>query len=91
MLKKITSTVFYAAVVIMAVGAAIWLTITGHTLHTGGLLMALGAILAAVLFGFRLAEGFGPNRLSIWPGRALPHLPSALAPADGDHGLGRAA
>lgn len=91
MLKRITSTVFYAGVVIMSVGAAIWLTLTGHTLYTGGLLMALGAVLAAVLFGFRLAEGFGPDRLSIWSGRVLPHLPSTPTSADGDHGLGKAA
>lgn len=89
MLKRITSAVFYAAVVIIAAGSAVWLTITGHTLHTGGLLMALGALLAAVLFGFRLAEGFGPDRLSIWSGRVLPNLPPARA--ENDNRLGKAA
>ena len=89
MLKRITSAVFYAAVVIIAAGSAVWLTITGHTLHTGGLLMALGALLAVLLFGFRLAEGFGPDRLSIWSGRVRPNLPPACT--ENGSRLGKAA
>jgi len=68
MFKTIISTVFHAFVVVMAAGVAVWLTITGHTLHVGGLLMAMGAVLGAVLFGFRLAEGLGPDRVSFWAG-----------------------
>ena len=68
MLTKITSLIFNAAVVLVAVATAVWLTITGQTLNAGGLLTALGAILGAVMFGFRLSEGFGPDRLSIWVG-----------------------
>jgi hypothetical protein len=68
MLTKITSTVFNAAVAVLAAAAAAWLALTGHTLQIGGLLLAMGAILAAVIFGFRLAEGFGSDRLSIWVG-----------------------
>jgi len=68
MLSKITYLIFNAAVVLIAVATAVWLTITGQTLHVGGLLLALGAILGAVMFGFRLFEGFGPGRLSIWVG-----------------------
>ena len=68
MLKAITSTVFNATVVLVAAATAVWLTVTGHTLQVGGLLLAMGAILGAVMYGFRLAEGFGPDRLSIWAG-----------------------
>jgi hypothetical protein len=74
MFKRIVATVFHAAVVLIAASMAVWLTITGHTLQVGGLLLAMGAILGAVMFGFRLAEGFGPDRLSIWVGR-LPAIP----------------
>ena len=56
------------AVVLVSAAVAVWLTMTGHTLQVGGLLIAMGAILGAVMFGFRLAEGFGPDRLSILPG-----------------------
>ncbi|HEY7333773.1 MAG TPA: hypothetical protein VH639_02740 [Bryobacteraceae bacterium] len=68
MLKKITSTVFNSAVAVLAAAAAAWLALTGHTLQIGGLLLALGAILAAVIFAIRVAEGFGSDRLSIWVG-----------------------
>ncbi len=68
MLKQVTSTVFNAVVVLVATATAVWLTVTGHTLQVGGLLLAMGAILGAVMYGFRLAEGFGPDRLSIWAG-----------------------
>lgn len=68
MFRRIVSTMFSAVVVLVATAAAAWLTMNGHTLHIGGLLLALGAILAAVMFGFRLAEGYGPDRLSIWAG-----------------------
>jgi hypothetical protein len=68
MLNKITFTVFNAAVVAIGTAAAVWLTITGHTLQVGGLLLAMGGVLGAVFFGYRLAEGVGPDRLSIWTG-----------------------
>ena len=69
MLNKITSTVFKAAVLLLATASAVWLTITGRTLLLDGLMLALGAILAAIIFGFRLAESPGPDRrLSIWAG-----------------------
>ena len=68
MRKKITRIVFNAAVALLAVTTAVWLTITGHTLQIGGLLLAMGGVLGAVMFGFRLAEGYGPGRLSIWAG-----------------------
>lgn len=53
---------------LLAVTTAVWLTITGHTLQIGGLLLAMGGFLGAVMFGFRLSEGYGPGRLSIWAG-----------------------
>jgi hypothetical protein len=68
MLRKITFTVFNAAAVLVAIAVAVGLTISGHTLAVEGLLLAMGAILAAVLFAFRLTEGPGPDRLSIWVG-----------------------
>jgi hypothetical protein len=68
MFKTIISTIFHALVLVVAAAVAVWLTITGNTLHVGGLLLAMGAILGAVIFGFRLAEGFGTDRLSIWAG-----------------------
>lgn len=68
MLKRIISTVFTASVILVALATAVLLTITGHTLQIGGLLMAMGAILGVVMFGFRLAEGFDQDRLSIWAG-----------------------
>lgn len=77
MFRTIISTGFHAAVVVVALAVAVWLTITGHTLHVGGLLIVMGAVLGAVMFGFRLAEGFGPDRLSIWAGPL-----SAVRPPD---------
>ena len=68
MLNKISSVIFNTAVVLVATAVAVWLSITGHTLQVGGLLIAMGAILGAVMFGFRVAEGIGPDRLSIWAG-----------------------
>ena len=68
MLNRITSAVFNVAVLLVAAASAVWLTITGHTLLLEGMLVALGAVLAAVIFGMRLAGGFGTDRLSIWAG-----------------------
>lgn len=68
MLQRITSLLFNATVVLGGVALAVWLMLTGHTLLVGGLLVAMAAVLAAVMFGFRLAEGSGPDRLSIWVG-----------------------
>jgi hypothetical protein len=39
--------------------------------------MAMGTVLGAVMFGFRLAEGFGCDRVSIWAGPL-----SAIRPAE---------
>lgn len=84
MLNRLTSTVFKAIVVLVALATAVWLTITGHTLVPGGLLVALGALLAAVIFGFLLAEGLGPDRLSIWAGplRSMRQAAPALGDRD---------
>lgn len=41
---------------------------TGHTLLIEGLLLGLGGVLVAVLFALRLAEGVGPDQLSILDG-----------------------
>ena len=79
MLNRIVSTIFNAAVVVIAATVAVWLTITGHTLHIGGLLLMMGGVLAAVMFGFRLLEGLGADRNSIYAGplsRVRPITPS---------------
>jgi hypothetical protein len=85
MLKKTVSTLFTAAVALVSAAVAFWLTVTGHTLQVGGLLIAMGGVLGAVMFGFRLAEGVGPDRLSIWAGPLWAMSPTAPAfgkPAD---------
>lgn len=81
MFKRITSTVFNAVVVLVAIAVAAWLTISGHTLTLEGLWLAMAAILGAVMFSFRLVEGFGSDRLSLWVGplgsiRRAPRAPS---------------
>jgi hypothetical protein len=81
MLKKTISTLFHALVVVVATAIAVGLTVTGHTLHMGGLLMAMGAVLGAVLFGFRLAEGFGPDHVSFWAGPLSAVRPAVAATA----------
>ena len=68
MFKKITTTVFNGAIVLGGIATAVWLTITGNTLQIEGLMLAMGALLAAVIFGFRLIEGLGSDKLSIWVG-----------------------
>lgn len=61
MLTKIISTVFLAAVLLLAIASAM---ARGHWL-----LLALGAVLPALTFGIRLAQGLAPDRrLSIWAG-----------------------
>ncbi len=91
MLNQTTSIIFNAAVVLVASAVAIWLTITGHTLQVGGLLLSMGALLAAILFGFRLAEGVGPDYLSIWAGPVWSLRPRTPAPGKGGDALRRAA
>lgn len=91
MLNRIISTVFTAAAVFVGAAIAVLLTITGHTLQVGGLLMAMGAILGAVMFGFRLAEGFGPDRLSIWAGPLWSIPPEAPALGKNGEALRKAA
>ena len=68
MLNRIVSTIFNTAVVVIAATIAVWLTLTGQTLHIGGLLLMIGGVLGAVMFSFRLVEGFGPDQSSIYAG-----------------------
>jgi hypothetical protein len=75
MLNKITSTSFLVAVLLLAIASAMT--------HGHWLLLALGAILAAILVGLRIAEGLAPDRrLSIWAGPlwAMPLAPQLPAP-----------
>ena len=81
MSNRIVSTIFNAAVVVIAATVAVWLTITGQTWHIGGLLLMMGGVLGAVMFGFRVAEGVGPDRLSIYAGPVSRVRPSPRAPA----------
>ncbi len=91
MFKTVISTSFHALVLVVAAAVAVWLTITGNTLHLGGLLMAMGAILGAVIFGFRLVEGFGADRLSIWAGPLSAMQPAEPVRANNGHALREAA
>jgi hypothetical protein len=68
MFKYVTWALFNTAAIIAASGTAVWLTVTGHTLQIGGLLLAMGGVMAAVLLAFGLAGGYGPGELSIWAG-----------------------
>ena len=91
MFKTTISTLFHALVVVVATTVAVGLTVTGHTLHVGGLLVAMGAVLGAVLFGFRLTEGFGPDRVSIWAGPLSAVRPPEAVIAESGHALSEAA
>ena len=91
MIRRITCTAFNAAVVLAAVTVAVWLIMTGHIFQIGGLLLVIGAILGAVIYGFRLAEGFGPDRLSIWAGPVWSIRPAEPAPGENGDGMREAA
>ena len=91
MFKKTISTLFHALVVVVAATIAVKLTVTGHTLDMGGLLVALGAVLGAVFFGFRLTEGFGADRVSIWAGPLSAVRPPEAVVAESGHALSEAA
>lgn len=67
MSNRIASAAFKFSVSLISAALAVWLTVTGHTLLLGGLLMAFVAVLAAVVFGL-LYAGEGKDRLSIWAG-----------------------
>jgi hypothetical protein len=90
-MRRIVFAVFHAAVVLVATAVAVWLTITGHTLQIGGLLLAMGAVLGAVMFGFRLAEGLEPDLLSIWAGPVWSIRPAAPGLRNNSETLRRAA
>ena len=91
MFKRTISTLFHALVVVVATTVAVGLTVTGHTLHVGGLLVAMGAVLGAVFFGFRLTEGFGADRVSIWAGPLSAVRPPEAVIAESGHALSEAA
>jgi len=89
MLHKITTTVFKSAV-LAAAALAVGLTVSGHILGLEALLLALGAMLVATIFAFRLAEGPGSDRLSIWAGPVWSFRP-APPPLEAGTELRRAA
>jgi hypothetical protein len=91
MFKRTIATLFHALVVVVATTVAVGLTVTGHTLHVGGLLVAMSAVLGAVLFAFRLTEGLGPDRVSIWAGPISAVRPPKAVMAESEHALGEAA
>jgi hypothetical protein len=78
MLNKITSIIFRFTVLVLATGVAVWLVAAGHIVLMSGLLMTMGATLAAIVFGFRVAEGFGNDSLSIRVGPPGPYRPAAV-------------
>ncbi|HLJ15773.1 MAG TPA: hypothetical protein VKV15_14840 [Bryobacteraceae bacterium] len=83
MLNKIISIGFNTTVFAGAIAGAVWLTVTGHTLLLEGLLLGLGAILAAIVFGFRLADGPGHDCPSIWAGPLWAIRPTQPLPDGG--------
>ena len=91
MFNKLTYVIFNATVLSVATAIAVWLTINGHMRQVEGLLVVMGAILGAVLFGFRLAEGFGPTHLSIWAGPLYTIPPTAPGLGSNGDELGNAA
>lgn len=68
MLNKITTAIFNATALAVAIGAAVWLAMAGHAFQVDGLMLAMAAMLGAVVFGFRLSEGAESGGLSIWAG-----------------------
>ena len=67
MLQNILGKLFNLAVMAIALGGSIWLVAGPSALFIEVLLMFNGALLAALVFGFRLAEGSNQS-LSIWTG-----------------------
>jgi hypothetical protein len=59
---------FNLAVMAIALGGSVWLVAGESALFIEILLLLNGALLAALVFGFRLAEGSNPQSLSIWTG-----------------------
>jgi hypothetical protein len=53
MFKCVTWAIFNAVAITAATGTAVWLTITGHTLQIGGLLLAMGGVMARQAAGLR--------------------------------------
>ncbi len=68
MLRQMVSVLFNAAVLITALGGAVWLFASGNAAFLEGLLLAKLGFIAAMVFAFRLAESVGPGQLSIWAG-----------------------
>jgi hypothetical protein len=79
MLNTITTTVFNTIALVIAAGAAIWLAVTGHALLVEGLMLTMGAILGAVIFGFRLNEDPASDCPSFWAGPIGTMRPSSCA------------
>lgn len=77
MLKRIISTSFLAAIVLLATASAM---ARGHWL-----LLALSVVLVPTVFGFRIAKSLAPDRrLTIWAGplwAMQPALPLRLQAA----------
>ena len=51
MLKRITWVLFNAVAMIATAGIAVWLTLTGHTLQIGGLLLAMAGVVYVLVRG----------------------------------------
>jgi hypothetical protein len=68
MLNEITSTIFNAMAVAVAIAVAVWLAIAGYAWQVEGLMLAMGAMLGAIVFAFRVSESAASGRLSIWAG-----------------------
>lgn len=72
MWQNILRKLFNLAVMAIALGGSVWLVAGGSPLFIEILLLVNAGLLAALVFGFRIAEDSDPNGLSIWTG-PVPH------------------
>src|SRR5512132_4101681 len=68
MLQNMVRKLFNLAVMAIALCGPVWLVAGASALFIEILLLVNGTLLAALVFGFRLAEGSNPQSLSIWTG-----------------------
>ena len=68
MLQNILRKLFNLGLMAIALGGSVWLVAGGSPLFIEILMLVNAGLLAALVFGFRLAESSEPHKLSIWTG-----------------------
>jgi len=68
MLQNVLRKMLNLAVMAIALGGSAWLVAGGSPLFIEFLMLVDAGLLAALVFGFRIAEGSDPHGLSIWTG-----------------------